>query len=183
MSDKDNVAVQDKVLLSKIYEIRGQRVMIDRDLAELYDVKAIRLREQVKRNQERFPERFMFQLTADETLVMVSQNAIPSKQHLGGALPYVFTEHGVLQLANVLRSGRAIKMSIRIIDVFVKMREMIASHHDLFKQLEDIRASVKGHDEQLEMIFAYLKQFEEAKQDRIDQQSREQIGYKTNGKN
>lgn len=75
--------------------------MLDRDLAELFEVKSIRLREQVKRNAEKFPVHFMFQLTNEEVEVMVSQNAIPSRQHLGGSLPYVFTEHGVLQLANV----------------------------------------------------------------------------------
>ncbi len=88
--------------------------MLDRDLADLYGVKALRLREQVKRNADRFPENFMFRLTEEETDFMVSQNAIPSRQYLGGHLPYVFTEHGVLMLANVLKSERAIKMSIRI---------------------------------------------------------------------
>ena len=97
--------------------------MLDRDLAELYGVKSIRLREQVKRNQERFPENFMFQLTEKEVEKMVSQNAIPSKQHLGGYLPYAFTEHGVLMLANVLKSNQAITMSIRIIEIFVKLRK------------------------------------------------------------
>jgi len=99
--------ISDEVVISKIHYIRGQKVMFDRDLAELYGVKAIRLREQVKRNPGKFPEHFMFQLTNKEVETMVSQNAIPSKQHLGGALPYVFTEHGVLQLANVLKSERA----------------------------------------------------------------------------
>jgi len=89
--------------------------MLDRDLAELFDVKAIRLREQVKRNIEKFPLHFMFQLTNEEVDNMVSHFAIPSKQHLGGTLPYVFTEHGVLQLANVLKSQRATQMSIKII--------------------------------------------------------------------
>ena len=89
-----------EVVLSKIYEIRGIKVMLDRDHAALYDVKAIRLREQVKRNPKKFPEHFMFQLTEKETNDMVSHFAIPSKQHLGGTLPYVFTEHGILQSAN-----------------------------------------------------------------------------------
>jgi len=151
--------VPQETILSKIYLVRGQRVMLDRDLADLYDVKSIRLREQVKRNEERFPENFMFQLTEEETENMVSQNAIPSKQHLGGALPYVFTEHGVLQLANVLRSGRAVQMSINIIEVFVKMREMLLTHKDLLLQMEEIRKKVTGQDEKIELIFNYLKQF------------------------
>ena len=102
--------IPDEVIVGKIYQIRKQKVMLDRDLAELYDIKAIRLREQVKRNNNRFPDTFMFQLTEKEVESMVSQNAIPSKQHLGGALPYVFTEHGVLQLSNVLKSERAVQI-------------------------------------------------------------------------
>ena len=94
------VMVPEEVVINKIYFVRGKKVLLDRDLVELYDVKAIRLREQVKRNIERFPDNFMFQLNEKEVEVMVSQKEIPSKQHLGGSLPYVFTEHGVLMLAN-----------------------------------------------------------------------------------
>lgn len=86
--------VSEEFIASKIYVVRNQRIMLDRDLDSLYDVKPIRMREQVKWNSERFPENFMFRLNEEETALMVSQNAIPSKQHLGGALPYVFTEHG-----------------------------------------------------------------------------------------
>jgi hypothetical protein len=170
-----------ELILSKIYMVRGQRVMLDKDLAELYDVKAIRLREQVKRNEDRFPENFMFQLTEEETEDMVSQNAIPSKQHLGGALPYVFTEHGVLQLANVLRSGRAVQMSIKIIEVFVQMREMLLTHKDILSELEKIRSEVGDHSKDIELIFKYLKQLEAAKQQEIEQQNRTLIGYKRKG--
>lgn len=170
-----------ELILSKIYMVRGQRVMLDKDLAELYDVKAIRLREQVKRNEDRFPENFMFQLTEEETEDMVSQNAIPSKQHLGGALPYVFTEHGVLQLANVLRSGRAVQMSIKIIDVFVQMRELFLTHKDILSELEKIRSEVGDHSKDIELIFKYLKQLESAKQQEIEQQNRTPIGYKRKG--
>ena len=97
------IPLADDIILSKIYYIRNQKIMLDKDLAELYGVQAIRLREQVKRNLGRFPSNFMFQLTANEVETMVSQNAIPSKQQLGGFLPYVFTEHGVLMLASVLK--------------------------------------------------------------------------------
>ena len=98
---KEEIIISPEAIINKIYSIRAHKVMLDRDLDELYDVKAIRLREQVKRNLEKFPFHFMFQLTEEEVESMVSQNAIPSKQHLGGSLPFVFTEHGVLQLANV----------------------------------------------------------------------------------
>ncbi|MCR9154155.1 MAG: ORF6N domain-containing protein [Bacteroidetes bacterium] len=171
MADTD--LVPQETILRKIYVVRDQRVMLDRDLAELYGVKAIRLREQVKRNAERFPENFMFQLTEEETETMVSQNAIPSKQQLGGTLPYVFTEHGVLQLANVLRSGRAVQMSISIIEVFVKMREMLLTHKDLLIEMEEIRKKVSGQDDKIELIFNYLKQFiKEQKSPRVS------IGFK-----
>ena len=86
--------------------------MLDRDLADMYGVKPFRLREQVKRNADRFPEHFMFQLTDEEVNTMVSQNAIPSLKHLGGSLPLVFSEHGILMLANVIKSKQAITMSI-----------------------------------------------------------------------
>lgn len=156
---KGEISLPQEVVMSKIYEVRGIKVMLDRDLAELYNVKPIRLREQVKRNPGKFPKHFMFQLTEEETDNMVSQNAIPSKQHLGGSLPYVFTEHGVLQLANVLKSERATLMSIKIIEVFVKMREMLMTHKDLLVEMEKIRKKIAGQDEKIQMIFKYLQQF------------------------
>jgi len=152
-----SIIVAEEAVMNKIYYIRKHKVMLDRDLAELYDVKPIRLREQVKRNIERFPKNFMFQLTAKEVEAMVSQNAIPSKQHLGGYLPYVFTEHGVLMLANVLKSERAIEVSLRLIEIFVKMREMLSAHQDILLKLEQLEKKVVANDEDIQMIFAYLK--------------------------
>jgi len=132
--------------------------MLDRDIAVLFGVKPIRLREQVKRNQNRFPGNFMFQLTESEVETMVSQNAIPSKQHLGGYLPYAFTEHGVLMLANVLKSERAITMSIRIIEIFVKLREVLLTHKDILLKLEQLEKKAFRHDDDLKLIFKYLKE-------------------------
>ena len=152
--------------------------MLDRDLANLYGVKATRLREQVKRNLDRFPENFMFQLTENEADFMVSQNAIPSKKHLGGYLPFVFTEHGVLMLANVLRSSRAIKMSIRIIEVFVEIREMSLSQKHVLLWLEKIEKSIAEHDHSILRIFKYLKELEKAKQTQLEQENRKRIGFK-----
>jgi hypothetical protein len=147
------LTVPDEIVMNKIYLIRGQKVMLDRDLAQLYNVKSIGLREQVKRNATRFPENFMFQLTEMEVYAMVSQNAIPSKKHLGGYLPYAFTEHGILMLANILRSERAIQVSIHIIEIFVKMREMILTHKDILLQLEKIEKKLTNHDEDIARIF------------------------------
>jgi len=143
-------------------------------------LKALRLREQVKRNRERFPENFMFRLTKEETDFMVSQNAIPSRQHLGGHLPYVFTEHGVLMLANVLKSERAMKMSIRIIEIFVKVREMLLTHKDILLKLERIEYKLLGHDENILLIFEYLKQLEQDKHQQDDQANRKKIGFRQN---
>ena len=153
--------------------------MLDRDLAELFEVKAIRLREQVKRNMEKFPLHFMFQLTNEEVKIMVSQNAIPSRQHLGGALPYVFTEHGVLQLANVLKSGQATQMSIKIIEVFVKMRQMLTDNLSLKLDIEEIKNKLDGQDKNIELVFAYL---DELMQKQENPKPLRQIGYRRNKK-
>jgi len=174
----DKLIPLDEAIINKIYLIRGKKIMLDKDLAELYNVKAFRLREQVKRNIERFPENFMFRLTETETDFMVSQNAIPSKQHLGGHLPYAFTEHGVLMLANVLRSERAMKMSIRIIEVFVKVREMLLTHKDILLKLEKIEQKLLGYDEKILLIFEYLRQLEQIRQKELDPKERNRIGFK-----
>jgi len=158
--------VSDEVVMSKIYYLREQKVMLDRDLAELYAVQSIRLREQVKRNIGRFPSNFMFQLTDEEVETMVSQNAIPSRQHLGGALPYAFMEHGVLMLASVLKSEKAMQVSIRVIEIFVKMREMLSAHKDVLLQLEKMEKKLTEHDEDIQLIFEYIKQLLNEPQER-----------------
>lgn len=156
--EKSALILNDEIVMSKIYFIRGHKIMLDRDLAELYNVQPIRLREQVKRNIGRFPINFMFQLTEDEVDEMVSQNAIPLKRYLGGHLPYVFTEHGVLMLASILRSDAAMQVSVRIIEIFVKMREMLSVHKDILLKVEQLERKMDGHDEDIQVIFAYLKQ-------------------------
>jgi phage regulator Rha-like protein len=149
---ESSLVVPDEVVMNKIYVIRNQKVMLDRDLAELYGAKSIRLREQVKRNLSKFPPHFMFQLTEIEVEIMVSQNAIPSKSHLGGTLPYVFTEHGVLMLANVLKSERAIQVSIRIIELFVKLREMLLANAELRYEIEKIKKKLDNQDKNMEIV-------------------------------
>ena len=167
--------IPNEVITNKIYLIRGQKVMLDRDLAELYDVKNIRLREQVKRNIEKFPEHFMFRLTEIETDLMVSQNAIPSKKHLGGSLPYVFTEHGILQLANVLTGDRATQMSIRIIEVFVQMREALTDSLNLKLDIEEIKKKLTNHSKNIELVFNYLDELIDKKE---NEKPRTKVGYK-----
>jgi hypothetical protein len=157
-ADYAGPVLSDEHLLGKLHFIRGQRVMLDRDLAELYGVKPIRLREQVKRNIARFPEQFMFQLTASELRDLVSQNAIPSHSHAGGTLPYAFTEHGILMLANVLRSERAIAVSIRIIDLFVRMRQVMLDHKDILLRLQQLERRVGEQGDDIQVLFHHLKQ-------------------------
>ena len=104
-----NIVLTHNLIERRIFLIRGQKVMIDRDIALLYGVKTIALRQQVKRNMDRFPEDFMFQLDMGEVEILLSQNVIPSRQSLGGGLPYVFTEQGIAMLSSVLTSKRAIQ--------------------------------------------------------------------------
>jgi hypothetical protein len=145
----------------KIYFIRGMKVMLDKDLASLYGVKAFRLREQVKRNRRRFPSDFMFQLDDKEIDFMVSQNAIPSRKHLGGFNPYVLTEQGVAMLSSVLKSARAIYMNIAIMRAFVKLREVLLSHKELNQKLQELERKVDRHDEEILAILEAIRRLME----------------------
>ncbi|HEY4108180.1 ORF6N domain-containing protein [Puia sp.] len=154
-----NVGVQitDDRILTKIYYLRGHKVMLDQDLAELYDVPTKRLNEQVKRNIDRFPGDFMFQLTAEEVTNLRSQNATSS---WGGrrVAPYAFTEHGVLMLSSVLNSKRAIKVNIQIMRIYTKMRELLLTHKDILLKLEQLENQVSQNSEDIQTIFAALKE-------------------------
>ena len=149
--------INENNIKNKIHNIRNQQVMLDRDLAELYEVKAIRLREQVKRNIERFPDDFMFQLSEKEVDFMVSQNAIPSKQYLGGSLPLVFTEQGVSMLSAVLKSEIAVIISVKIIRAFVEMRKIISQNISMFERFERIEQRLNVHDENFNKLFNALE--------------------------
>jgi uncharacterized membrane-anchored protein YjiN (DUF445 family) len=157
------LAIPDEVLMNKIYLIRGQKVMIDSDLSELYGVVTRRLNEQVKRNMPRFPEDFMFQLSEEECKNLISQFATSS---WGGRrkLPLVFTEHGVLMLSSVLNSERAIKVNIQVMRIYIRMREMMMLHKDILPRLESIERQLNGQDNRITVVFECLKQFEQAKQ-------------------
>jgi hypothetical protein len=155
-TENSNSLIPDERIVDKIYLIREQKVMLDRDLAELFSVKAIRLREQVGRNPDKFPAHFMFQLSEIEVEIMVSQNAIPSKKHLGGSLPFVFSEYGILQLANVLKSNTAVQMSIKIIEIFVRMRQMLSDTQSIKLEIEEIKKRLQNQDKNIELVFNYL---------------------------
>ncbi|MGW8316642.1 MAG: ORF6N domain-containing protein [Bacteroidales bacterium] len=176
--NKGNLIIPEELISQKIYIIRNSKVMLDRDLADLFDVRATRLREQVKRNHDKFPLHFMFQLSDSEVDIMVSQNAIPSRQHLGGSLPFVFTEHGVLQLANVLKSKRATQVSIRIIEIFVKMREILATTLNIQLDIEMIKNKLDSQDQKIVLLFNYLNELME-KPD--SPEPRNPVGFKRKG--
>jgi hypothetical protein len=142
---------------SKIYTIRGLQVILDSDLSKLYGVKAIRLREQVKRNIKRFPSDFMLKLNDDEIDFMVSQNAIPSRKHLGGHHPYAFTEQGVANLSSILNSDKAVEINIKIIRAFISMRKLIASSTGLFPRVENIECRLLEHDKKLDNLFEAIQ--------------------------
>ncbi|MGC3979213.1 MAG: ORF6N domain-containing protein [Paludibacteraceae bacterium] len=147
----------DESLMSKIYLIRNQKVMLDKDLAALYQVETKRLNEQVKRNLQRFPEDFMFRLSKWEFENLKSQNATSS---WGGTrkYPLAFTEQGVAMLSSVLNSETAIRVNIRIIRVFTKMRTLLLTHKDILLQLEKMEKKMAGHSTDIATIFEYLKQ-------------------------
>ena len=137
-----------------IYVIRGQRIMFDRDLAALYGVKPIALRQQVKRNRDRFPKDFMFQLNRREIQLLLSQNVIASEQALGGSKPFAFTEQGVAMLSSVLKSKRALQVNIAIMRAFVRMREMLAGHHELLERIQEMEIRYDG---QFQEVFEAIR--------------------------
>lgn len=152
----ENLQFQPIHIQNKIFTVRGFQVMIDRDLATIYGVKPTRLREQVKRNIKRFPSDFMFQLSDNEVDFMVSQNAIPSRKHLGGSLPWVFTEQGVANLSSVLNSDQAIDANIAIMRAFVEMRKFILNNAQLFQRIETVEIKQIETDKRIDQILDAL---------------------------
>ena len=146
-----------ELIASKIYLIRGIKVMLDRDLAELYGVETKRLKEQARRNIERFPEDFMFELTKEEIQNLRSQFATSS---WGGAryLPMAFSEHGVLMLSSVLKSERAIQVNIVIMRAFVKLRQLFSTHKKLETRIKELETRISGQDERIVTIFEAIRQ-------------------------
>jgi phage regulator Rha-like protein len=159
---KTNAIVPVERIESRILLIRGHKVMLDSDLAELYGVTTKRLNEQVKRNQERFPVDFMFQLTSEETKGLRSQIAT-SKQQRGGRRyrPYAFTEHGAIMAASVLNTHRAIEVSLYVVRAFVKLREMLRTHKELARKLAELEKRIEGHDEEIVALFEAIRQLME----------------------
>lgn len=169
------LAIPDESVLSKIYLIRGQKVMIDRDIAELYGVETKALKQAVKRNLDMFPEHFMFEMTESEFTNWRSQFVTSNSDKMGLRYkPFCFTEHGVLQSANVLKSSRAKQMSIRIIEVFVKMRKMLTDNTDLRLAIEKLERSTENNKKNIELVFQYIDELTEKKE---NPELRNKIGY------
>ena len=175
----NQLMIAEERVISKIYFIRGYKVMIDRDLAELYGVETRVLNQAVRRNEKRFPEDFMFQMSREEMADWKSQFVISNSEKMGlRKPPLVFTEQGVAMLSSVLNSERAIMVNIQIIRVFTKMRELLSSHKEILQKLERFEKKDIEQDEKLMLIFEYLRQFEEAKQQESEQKERTRIGFK-----
>jgi hypothetical protein len=153
------LTVAQEVIEQKIYLIRGQRVMIDRDLAKLYCIPTKRLKEQVKRNTKRFPNDFMFQLTKEEFGYWRSQFATSNSDKLGlRHSPYVFTEQGVAMLSSVLNSERAIEVNIAIMRAFVKLRQILSTNKELAQKLKELEQRIENHDTEIHAIFEAIRQ-------------------------
>jgi hypothetical protein len=181
MSDSlKNIAIPDEIVLSKIYLLRNVKVMLDRDLAELYVVETKYLKRQVKRNIIRFPEDFMFELTPEEFKEWRSQFVTSNSDKMGlRYTPFAFTEEGVAQLSTVLSSERAIKVNIQIIRLFAKLRKIAMTNFDILYKLEQLEKNDIELDQKIELIFEYLKQLEKSKQEEIEYKQRKKIGFKS----
>ena len=150
--------IPQEVIEKRIFLIRGQKVLMDRDMAELYGVTTRHLKRQVRRNIQRFPEEFMFQLTKDEWSELVPNwHQFKTRKH-SYVLPFAFTEHGVTMLASVLNSEKAIKVSIIIVKTFVKLREIITTHKELAYKLKELESKIEKHDEDIQTIFEAIRQ-------------------------
>ncbi len=167
----ENLAIiKEENIANHIYFIRGQNIILDFDLASLYGVETRALKQAVKRNIARFPDDFMFELSPTEVDFVVSQNVIPSKKYLGGAVPFAFTEQGVAMLSGVLKSSRAIQVNIAIIRAFVQLKKLISTHKDIVNKINELE---ERYDEQFKLIFTALRQLIQK-----ENEPRKRIGYK-----
>jgi phage regulator Rha-like protein len=173
---KDEITLPDEIVMNKIYFIRGQKVMLDRDLAALYEVDTKRLKEAVRRNINRFPEDFMFEMTEKELQNWRTQIASSNSDKMGlRYMPFCFTEQGVAMLSSVLNSEKAITVNIQIIRIFTKIRQMLIDNTELRLEIEKIKKKLDNQGKNMEVVFQYLDQLLEKKE---IPKTRKQIGYK-----
>jgi hypothetical protein len=158
-----------------ILEIRGKKVMLDMDLAIIYEVETRVLKQAVRRNIDRFPDDFMFQLNELEMQNLVSQFVIPTLNHFGGAKPFVFTEQGIAMLSSVLKSKKAIQMNIAIMRAFVMMRQFALTYKELSEKLIELEKLHNQKFDDIEQVLTYLMQKDKQQTQQI---TRKQVGYK-----
>jgi phage regulator Rha-like protein len=171
-STKNELQLADELIINKIYYVRDMKVMLDKDLAEMYGVETRVLNQSIQRNLRRFPDDFMFQLSKEEFENLKSQIATSS---WGGTrkMPYAFTEQGVAMLSSVLNSDRAIDVNIQIIRIFTKIREMLSTHKDILLKIEQMERQVVSHSDEIQTIFNVLRELINPPQEKMNP-----IGYK-----
>ena len=175
--NENNPVIPNEHITGKIYLVRNKKVMLDEDLAELYNVTTGNLNKAVKRNIARFPDDFMFQLTKEEfdnLLFHIGRSSWGGRR----TPPHVFTEQGVAMLSGVLHSERAISVNIQIMRVFTRMREMLETNKEILKKLDYLEKRDIEHDEKIMLIFEYLRQLEQVKHQTLEQQNRKRVGFK-----
>jgi hypothetical protein len=169
----DIMAIQDEIILSKMYVIRGSKMMLDSDLAELYGVETKQLKRAVRRNLKRFPDDFMFELT---TLELTNLRSQFGTSNWGGVryAPMAFTEQGVAMLSSVLNSDRAIMVNIQIMRIFTRMREMLTDNLSVRLEIEEIKKKLGNQDKNIELVFTYLDELIEKQE---NPEPRRRIGF------
>ena len=178
--NKNQSLVPYEKIAGKIILLRGEKVILDVHIAEFYGIETRVLKQAVRRNIDRFPELYMFELNAKEIETVIKSRIVPSKQHFGGATPFAFTELGVGMLSSVLKSKEAIKINMSIMETFVFLRRMLYGQKDVLLKLEKIEQKLAEHDNNILILFEYLKQFEQIKQEEIENKKRRKIGFKRN---
>ncbi|WP_304066712.1 ORF6N domain-containing protein [Pedobacter glucosidilyticus] len=181
---KEEVNLPDEMVMNQIYVIRGQKVMLDKDLAVLYGVETKTLNQAVKRNMDRFPEDFMFELSKEEFELLRSQ-IVTSKDGRGGRryLPNAFTEQGVAMLSSVINSKQAIQVNIQIMRIFTRVRQMLSQNTEFKLEIAEIKQAINkiakkqdGHDKNIDLLFEYIDRLQEKTEE--PKQERKRIGYK-----
>jgi len=174
------ISVPDEIIMDNIYYLRDQKVMLDRDLAKLYGVETKVLNQAVKRNIDRFPEDFMFELTQSEFENWRSQFVTSNSDKMGlRYAPFAFTEQGVAMLSSVLKSKKAIQVNIQIMRIFARVRQMLTDNTELRLEVEKIKKKVNNHDKSIELVFSYLDELLTRKE---KPKVQKQIGFKIKGK-
>lgn len=176
--------MQLQIIQNLIYEIRGQKVMLDFDLAALYDTETRALKQAVKRNIMRFPKDFMFKLNKKEwQKVITNCDNLPKGIKYSPATPYAFTEHGVTMLASVLKSKMAIQMNIAIVRAFIALKQFAMSYKELTEQIKELKATTGNHNAQLNRIYDVLEKLLHKKAQQTKWDDRERIGFKKQTEN